>query len=303
MSCRVTCRLLPTAVFPFLAPMAQPWAQQVRDSAGVQIVDNTRPLLSAAQTWRVDPDPMISIGGISPDGDSLFEFALIMGVSRLSDGRFAVGVQGSHAVRFYDARGSFVGSAGRKGEGPGEFQQIMGTRVIRGDTIFVSDQGQVEYFTADGRFARQGASRARGPGFVWPAVPLHDGSYLGVHYGPPSGTPPPAGRSRYQRTVVRVSRDGQQVDTVGSLASEEQIFDGRQAFGTQIVFSRGGVLAGDEERLFLGDGARSEILEYTITGAPTRVVRLPRSPRRVTNEARNAYREYVRTSPGEDGRP
>jgi hypothetical protein len=157
-------------------------AQAVRDSAGVQIVTNESPLLAPGRAWRVDPDPTVRIGGADAGADSLYEFSLIMGVSRLSDGRIAVGVQGSSVVRFFDPSGRFVGSAGRRGQGPGEFAQLLGMSAIRGDTLFVKDVAEIEVFSGRGEWVRQGASRSRGPGYVAPRVFLNDGSYLGTNY-------------------------------------------------------------------------------------------------------------------------
>jgi hypothetical protein len=134
------------------------------------VVENVRPVLAPARAWRVDPSPTITIGANATDADTLNELLLVMGVTRLSDGRFAVGVQASSTVRFYDARGRFVGSAGRRGQGPGEFRQVMGVSLIRGDTLIVTDLGEVEIFSSGGTFVGQGASRSRGDRFVYPSV-------------------------------------------------------------------------------------------------------------------------------------
>ena len=120
------CFSLPrVVVVAVLSPLATVSSQVVRDSGGIQIVENRSPGLTAARAWRIDPTPILAIGGQQADTDTLNELNLVMGITRLSDGRYAVGVQASHAVRFYDARGKYLGFAGRKGQGPGEFQQIM----------------------------------------------------------------------------------------------------------------------------------------------------------------------------------
>ena len=284
-----------------IAPLMAAQSQATRDSAGIQIVENRGAALPAARAWRIDPNPLMTIGGASADTDTLNELQLVMGITQLSDGRFAVGVQASHAVRFYDSRGRYLGFAGRKGEGPGEFGQIMGVRRIRGDTLFVTDLGEVELFSGAGKFAGQGASRARGDRFVYPSVVLSDGSYLGRLYDDFAQVP--AGRRRLSLPVVRVSRDGARIDTIGSMSGPEQVFDGRQSFGASVVFSGGSVLAGDDRRFFVSSPGSTEISEFTIAGRRVRLVRLSDRTTRTSDEAIQAYRAHVRAMPGEDGRP
>jgi hypothetical protein len=296
-------RALPHAfVVTILVPFAVVSPQAVRDSAGIQIVDNRSPGLSAARAWRIDPAPMLAIGGQQADSDTLNELNLVMGITRLSDGRFAIGVQASHAVRFYDARGKYVGSAGRRGQGPGEFRQIMGVWGTRGDTLAVLDLGEIEFFTGAGKFIAQGASRSRGDRFVYPSSILSDGSYLGVIYND-YRTPPPAGRSRESAPVVHVSRDGQQFDTVGTGLSLDEVFDGKRAWGTQVVFTAASVVEGDDNGFFISSPIKSEIGQFTLAGKQTRLIRLPDRGVRTPDEAIQAYRAYVMSSPGEDGRP
>jgi hypothetical protein len=285
------------------APLLTLPAQVVRDSAGVQIVSNEAPLLTATRAWRVDPAPTLRIGGASAAADSLYEFSLVMGVSRLSDGRIAVGVQGSSVVRFFDPSGRFVGSAGRRGQGPGEFAQLLGLSVTRGDTLFVKDVAEIEVFNGRGEWLRQAASRARGPGFISAVVFLDDGSYLGANY--PESTVPPAGRSRPRAPLMRVSRDGQQRDTVTQVFWAEQILDGRMqyAFGGFVVFSSGSMIAGDAKRAFVGAPDRREISEYALSGKLQRLIRLPGGLAAVSDEMRRAYRTHALESPGPDGKP
>ena len=285
-----------------MAPSGLAQSQAVRDSGGIQIVENRNPGLPPARAWRIDPAPMLTIGGQQADTDTLNELNLVMGITRLSDGRIAVGVQASHAVRFYDGRGKFLGFAGRKGQGPGEFQQIMGVWPTRGDTLAVLDLGEIEFFTGAGKFVTQGASRSRGDRFVYPSAILSDGSYLGILYRD-YRTPPPAGRSRHQTPVVRVSRDGLRVDTIATWESPEEVFDGKQPWGSQVVFGGASVVEGDDNSFFISSPARSEIRQFTIAGKQTRLIRLPDRVVKTPDEAIQAYRAYVMASPGEDGRP
>jgi hypothetical protein len=286
-----------TLLVPFVAE-----SQAVRDSAGIQIVESRGPVLPAARAWRIDPNPTVTIGSNAADADTLNELLLVMGITRLSDGRYAVGVQASGAVRFYDPRGKYLGSAGRRGQGPGEFRQIMGVWSTRGDTLVVLDNGALEIFTGAGKFVAQGASQARGDRFVYPSSVLSDGSYLGVVYRN-YRTPPPAGRSRHSAPIVHVSRDGARADTVGTYLSPEEVFDGKEPWGNQVAFTAASVVEGDDKRFFVSSPVKTEISEFTIAGKQVRSIRLPDRTVRTPDEAIKAYREWQQAMPGEDGRP
>lgn len=274
-------------------------AQRTSDSAGVRIVESTRSVLPAARAWRVDPRPMLAIGCGATDltgcsrGDSLYEFNLIMGVARLSDGRIAVAVQGSDHIRFFDTRGKYLASAGRDGDGPGEFRQILGMTQTRGDTLAVTDLGEVEYFTGDGKHIRRGASRALGDfSFVFPSGFFDDGSYVGLDRN--TDVVLPAGRRLLERPLVHVSADGRQVDTLGRRPEAEQVFDGRSRWGRRFVFGPVGLLAAGGDRFYFGYPSRWEVGAYDRSGRLQLLMRRTVSSRPVTDADRDAYRAHLR---------
>ena len=286
-----------TVLMPFMTAQSQ----TVRDSSGIQIVESRGPVTSESRAWRIEPNPIVTIGGRAADADTINELLLVMGITRLSDGRFAVGVQASAAVRFYDSRGKYLGFAGRRGQGPGEFRQIMGVWKTRGDTLVVLDNGELEIFTGAGKFVGQGASRARGGAFIYPADVLSDGSYLAVQYDERSV--PAAGRARRKQPVVRVSRDGARVDTIASSLSAEDVFDGRNWFGQGVAFTGPGRVAGNDSSAFITSPVTAEITQVTWDGRRTRLIRLPDRGRKPGSEEIRDYRNWAMAMPGEDGRP
>jgi hypothetical protein len=294
--------LVGAAVFGVARP-SDVAAQATRDSAGVRIVENMRPALPAARAWRVDPRPTLEIGGLS--GDSLYEFLRVMGVVKLSDGRIAVANQGSSTIRFFDATGKFVGSAGRSGRGPGEFQQILGMQRMRGDTLVVIDLGEVEYFTAEGQFVRQGASRARegegGGHFVFPAAVMVDGSFVGVAQGP-AGVPP-AGLRQDSVRALHVSASGDRGDSIAVLPFRIVQYDGKTPFGIGVVFSPVPVFAAVPQGFLFGYGDRYELRRYSPSGTLQAIIRRDDVARPVTGRDETDYRAWLRNLPGEDGRP
>ncbi|MFN0098950.1 MAG: 6-bladed beta-propeller [Gemmatimonadaceae bacterium] len=282
-------------------PLYSPSAQATRDSAGVQIVLNDRPSLPAAKAWRVAPAPLLSIGAGSPiaAGDSLYEFYLVYGMARLSDGRIVVGVQSTHTVRIFDAKGKFVGSFGRKGKGPGEFQQIMGVHHTRGDTLAITDLGEIEWYSGQGKFVRPGAGRGRGANerFQWPMAYLADGSYVSIDGNEP--VIPPAGRRVRLSPLVVVRDDGAKLTQLARLPSGEEVFDGRNQWGQRVQYAPYGLVASDGERIYSGFGTTYRIDVRHADGTLLRSIRRAHTPTPVTEVHKRAWVAHVMKSPGE----
>ncbi|MEQ9570160.1 MAG: hypothetical protein RLN75_08225, partial [Longimicrobiales bacterium] len=76
------------------------------DSAGVVLVESTRPAWGADDGWTVDPEPVLSVG----DGD--VDFVYIADLDVLADGRLVVLDAGTGRVRWIDADGEVTAEAG-----------------------------------------------------------------------------------------------------------------------------------------------------------------------------------------------
>jgi hypothetical protein len=269
-------------------------AQSTRDSAGVRIVQNTQPLLTGEKAWRAEPRPLVDIGAMG--GDSLYELNLVMGVAKLSDGRIAVANQGSNTIRFFDARGRFVGHAGRKGQGPGEFQQILGMWRLSGDTLAVGDLGEVEYFTAAGKHVRRGASRGTGDTYIYPGAFFPSGDYLGLDWNDFDRNAP-ATNTVSTLSLVRVSATGARADTLGR-------FPARVGSPmTQVHFAPQGQVAISGRRIWYGFSQRYEILRLNSAGAVETIIRRDVAALPVTESIKEEFRQFVLNGTGEDGRP
>jgi hypothetical protein len=115
-----------------------PHRMLVTDSAGVRMVQLMDVSFHAGgPEWRVSDRPDVIIGRVSGAREYLLD--QVMAVERLSDGRWVLADMGSSQVRYYDARGRHLQSVGRRGEGPGEFRQIMRMSRLAGDTLVVDD--------------------------------------------------------------------------------------------------------------------------------------------------------------------
>lgn len=299
-------RLLGTLFSLSVVTASLPLASQTtRDSAGVQIVLNERPSLPAAKAWRVAAAPLLSIGAGSPlaAGDSLYEFHLLYGMAKLSDGRIAVGVQSTHTVRIFDAKGKFVSSFGRQGKGPGEFQQIMGVHHTRGDTLVVTDLGELEWYSGAGKFIRPGAGDGRNGSerFIWPGAFLENGASVGFDLNDPAV--PAAGRQVKQSRVFVVEADGARRREIGRAANSEAVFDGTTRWGRPIEYAPFGRLASDGRHIYHGYASTYRIDQWTAEGKVVRSIRRAFTPVPMNDAVKAEFAKHRLSMPGEDGRP
>lgn len=127
----------------------------VRDSAGIPIVENGRPMLGPAQGWRVSQEPALRIGAV--EGEEAEQLSQVTGVARLSDGRLAVLESQTREIRYFDASSAHLKTVGGQGGGPGEFN--FASRMVRlpGDSILVEDRPRIRYvvFGPDGDLASE----------------------------------------------------------------------------------------------------------------------------------------------------
>ena len=79
---------------------------EVTDSAGVEIVENTRPKWPDGGGWRLSASAKLDIGVV--EGDDEYQFFEITGAVELGDGRIVVANSGTGELRFFDASGSFI---------------------------------------------------------------------------------------------------------------------------------------------------------------------------------------------------
>lgn len=133
---------------------ANRWRGEVRDSAGLRIVENQDVgMWASGEAWRVQPG--LSIGSGAGEEDDL---VAVPDLAIDSRGRVLVVDVIARQVRVFDASGAFAGAIGREGEGPGEFSGFVNSIIIgAGDSVMVPDWGQarMSVFTADGQFVRQ----------------------------------------------------------------------------------------------------------------------------------------------------
>ena len=113
----------------------------IRDSAGIEIVENHAPEHPAGSFWTFDPVPEIVLGGANDLGalanDSAQLIWEVAGLARLEDGRVAVLSSEGKQLLLFEPSGELSRTIGRAGEGPGEFTRPEWLQYLPPDTLVV----------------------------------------------------------------------------------------------------------------------------------------------------------------------
>lgn len=185
----------------------------VRDSAGIQIVDNRVPRWTEGGGWTIDSVPLLDIGSETDSGE---QFSQIQDLLRLPSGELIVAEGDAAQLRVFSDSGHYLRAIGRKGEGPGEFVGLGLVRNYRGDSLLAYDYQlrRISIFDQAGRFAR--AVNLRPPGGSYPTIEgaLADGSFLALGIEFPSGAIQ-SGTVRNPMQVFRFGPEGELLDTLG----------------------------------------------------------------------------------------
>lgn len=96
----------------------------------------------------VDTVPMLSIG--LEDGDERYQLHQVWDAYRHPDGRIVVSNAGSAELRIFDSTGTYLGAVGRRGAGPGEFNELSTPMLhARPGQLLVSDDGAARLHVLD----------------------------------------------------------------------------------------------------------------------------------------------------------
>ena len=258
--------------------MPNPPASQVRDSAGIQIVENARPADDSRLSWRIGSEPTVSIGEVTGE-----EAYLLHGVEDgeiLPDGRVVIANTGTSELRVFDATGVHQATWGRAGEGPGEFTALGGVGSWPGDSIVAWDARarSIAVFDSEGTLGRsfvlEGDARPGEPRMV-----LSAGTVLGRDAS--SGNVPDYRREELTYTLR--DGDGSALVSLGIHPGREWYLNMEGQFPVMGVlpFSRSVHEASWGEGVILAPDDHYEIRVHDrTTGALARIVR-----REYTNRA------------------
>jgi hypothetical protein len=252
---------------------------------------------SAQQTWRLSEQPQFTIGvAEGPPEQQLFRVA---GAFRFSDGRFVIANGGTQEIRIFDARGKHLSSAGRKGEGPGEFVALRSVFPY-GDSIIAYDfqLRRMSVFGPDGKYVRSFIMpRIREGLWPQPIGTFRDGSILVQSGRQFMMGDSPHGVNRDPSVLFRMSRDGEVIDSITSVAGWERYVrttnvNGRVGFTVHAVpFARVPHYATGGDRVFVGSSDAFEIDVYDKSGKLERRIRGNQPNRKVTRADIDRMRE------------
>ena len=283
-------------------------AVTVRDSAGIEIVENHAPEHPNGQFLTIDPEPEIVLGGReSPTGEANDSSQLIwsvVGIARLEDGRVAILSSEGSRLLLFDPSGRLSGTIGRAGEGPGEFTRPEHLQYLPPDTLVVWDyfMSSIIHFDTAGRLIRErsidfATMMERVPGVTGEGMelPLPDGSFVAYIRVPERDT------ERVPGTVIRslgadflrvghdyaasplVSWAGEELWVPKTPMPSELPY--APTIGPDLHIAAGG----RPPSIYVSDGTGREIRQFSLDGTLVRLIRRTTDPVPVTAEARAAW--------------
>ncbi len=128
----------------------------VRDSAGIEIVENHAPEHAPGEFWTFDTVPQIVLGGANTLGEPVHDSAQlvwdVVGLARLDDGRVAILSSTGKQLLLFEPSGRLSRIIGRSGEGPGEFTRPEWLQYLPPDTLVVWDyfMTSIDHFDTTG---------------------------------------------------------------------------------------------------------------------------------------------------------
>ncbi len=271
----------------------------VRDSAGVEIIENSGDLWLSQDRWRASLEPVVRIGAV--DGDDAYLFDRIRGIAALSDGRLVVANGGDNSLRWFDAQGRFLFKRGRTGQGPGEFSGLGEITAAAGDTVAALDRSGRRFIL----FAPSGELGATTRIVGLPSAParvhrLLTGDWIvGVGGASSARLPPGAspGVHRMSAPILRVAGDGGRIDTIGVYPSNEleltTTANGSGSVG-DARFGRDLSWVVTNDRIVVGTADRLALDFYSVNGKLIRSVRAANVDVRLTPAIDAAYRDFLR---------
>jgi hypothetical protein len=217
------------------------------------------------------------------DGDPNYQLYNASAATRLADGRIVVLNTGNSSLAAYDARGQFLFRAGRKGQGPGEFEVPTWLGSLPGDTLAVWDQRlkRLSFFSGDGTY-RQATSAPGAEGMFPKAVGLFSDRTLALDPGPDvfAMMQGERGIRRDSVTLHRFASDGSHAGGLAKYAGNEvHVADRATGFAwNDVPFARQTYVAVAGERLYVGDSGSGVITIYRADGTAAGVLRSPLAP-------------------------
>jgi hypothetical protein len=266
---------------------------QVRDSAGVLIVESRSLPETEAGGWSLEQRPSLSIGTF--EGDTIYQFYQVSGGLRLPDGRIAISDNGNLQLRLFGPDGTFLRAFGREGEGPGEFRSMEILGILGPDTLEVVDPRlrRISLYHPEGGLLEQVTiEAAAGPTLVTNGM-LDDGAILlggELSFGP-GGDTPRNGLNRSEARYRLLNRRGLLEVGFGSIPGAELYMQTRGSGGelyisaVPVPFGKRPAAHARGSRVFMGSADTYEILGFDRRGRMDKIIRVLEASAPVTSRA------------------
>lgn len=273
----------------------------VEDSAGVAVVNNERPPPGSRLPWEIGAQPSLSIGSV--DGGGADQLYYVRDATRLPDGRIAIANAGSSEIRVFHPDGSHSATWGRRGEGPGEFDDDAPVAVglWPGDSIAAPNSWgeRLSIFAADGGHGRDVVLEAGRVNF-WAFLP-GGRTVVSGNGGISAYTTGSSGLLRQDVEWSILGADGKLETSLGEFPHVEMWVTFAPGRNTMrgYPFGRRTVGAAWGELVAIGDQATYEIKAFAADGALVRIVRRDGDLESLTRADADAYweREYADEPP------
>ncbi len=251
---------------------------EVRDSAGVRIVESPDPPVGSRLAWQVASAPAVTIG--RTDGDPPYLLDDVRDAARLPDGRIVVADGGSNELRVFDAFGVHTATWRRRGEGPGEFTSLAGVGPWPGDSLVAWNArgGAIPVFDLEGNLGRSIPITSSEPVAV--AATLRGGTIVTFSESMAEASRTAGGRLLAQAVHYRSS------DAAGRPTGSLGVHPGRRIYSSQIAgqafmmpvpFSPSVSAAAWGEFAVVAPNHRYEIRAYSADGVLQRIIRRDRA--------------------------
>lgn len=173
-------------------------------------VEHVRNLSGSVWPAPAHLEPIATIGGVESEEYMFASPTAVWATPDMvlvADGRAA-------AARAYDRSGNYLRTYGRSGEGPGEFEMIMGVGITPEREVAVLGLQKVAYFSLAGEFLREWRVPIGGAGYaLFAAMPVMTGDG-GIFRLVGRLDPDAPSRDEMDRMWVRVGPDGWTDETI-----------------------------------------------------------------------------------------
>ncbi|MGH7695090.1 MAG: hypothetical protein ACRENH_08915, partial [Gemmatimonadaceae bacterium] len=270
----------------------------VQASQPAPVVTISAAELARAPHLTIAREPVWRVGG---DADGPYGFARMVG-GTFKRGGVAILESNPPEVRLYDNSGKHLSSFGRKGRGPGEFENLQRLVPHVGDSMVVAQINRVSVFDVTGRHGRTVSTANAANVLATPYRMLSDGSLLAATRPMPTPQDRTSQREGVRRDSTRIvvlAPDGANVvmDLGRRLIGETVVARSGQGWiHTAPAFGPSLLMEGGDSLVFLlqTDAPTFDVLRGR-SGQKVRTISMSLTPRAVTQRDRDEFARARRT--------